>query len=105
MLSNELYVVSSDYINAYGEQVKNVAEPTLSNDAATKNYVDAVNSSIGESLSSLAKCLYDQLSTVEDGALRSLDDRSKISGVISAVIEIRDTLSMMRTALSNLLAR
>ena len=40
LLSNELYVVSSDYVNAYGEQVRNVAEPTLSNDAATKNYVD-----------------------------------------------------------------
>lgn len=40
ILSNELYIVSSDYINAYDEQVKNVAEPILSNDAATKNYVD-----------------------------------------------------------------
>ena len=40
ILSNELYFVSSDYINAYDEQVKNVAEPVDASDAATKNYVD-----------------------------------------------------------------
>ena len=32
--------MSSDYVNAYGQQVRNVAEPSLSSDAATKNYVD-----------------------------------------------------------------
>ena len=40
ILSNELYFVSSDYINAYDEQVKNVAEPVDASDAVTKNYVD-----------------------------------------------------------------
>ena len=40
ILSNELYFVSSDYINAYDEQVKNVAEPVDASDATTKNYVD-----------------------------------------------------------------
>lgn len=39
-MSNELYIVSSDYINAYDAPIKNVAEPTVSSDAATKNYVD-----------------------------------------------------------------
>ena len=32
--------MSSNYINAYGEQLKNLAEPELSDDAATKGYVD-----------------------------------------------------------------
>ena len=40
VLSNELYIVSSDYMNAYGQQIKNVAEPELSDDAATKGYAD-----------------------------------------------------------------
>ena len=35
-----LYVLSSDYINAYDEQIKYVAAPTDDSDAATKNYVD-----------------------------------------------------------------
>lgn len=40
IISNELYIVSGEYINAYGAQIRNVAEPELSNDAATRNYVD-----------------------------------------------------------------
>ena len=36
-----LYVVDDPYLNAYGQTIKNVASPELSNDAATKNYVDS----------------------------------------------------------------
>ena len=39
--SNVIYVVSSDNINAYGQQLKNLAAPTDLGDAATKEYVDA----------------------------------------------------------------
>ena len=35
-----LYVVDEPYLNAYGQTIKNVASPELSDDAATKNYVD-----------------------------------------------------------------
>ena len=38
--SNVIYVVSSDSINAYGQQLKNLAAPTDLGDAATKEYVD-----------------------------------------------------------------
>ena len=41
ILSNELYVVSSDYVETYGQQIKNVADPTDLSDAATKGYVDS----------------------------------------------------------------
>ena len=44
--SNVIYVVSSDYVNAYGQQIKNLAIPTDLNDATTKEYVDAQISSI-----------------------------------------------------------
>ena len=36
-----LYVVDYTYLNAYDQTIKNVASPELSNDAATKNYVDS----------------------------------------------------------------
>ena len=36
-----LYVVDDPYLNAYGQTIKNVALPELSNDAATKDYVDS----------------------------------------------------------------
>lgn len=40
ILSNELYIVSSDYTNMYDKQIKNLAEPTDNTDATTKQYVD-----------------------------------------------------------------
>ena len=49
VLSNELYIVSGDYVNAYGQKIRNVAEPELSDDAATKNYVDASISTLHSS--------------------------------------------------------
>ena len=39
-LSNALYIVESDFIDAYGQQIKNLSAPDLSDDAATKGYVD-----------------------------------------------------------------
>lgn len=44
--TSALYVVSSDVLDAYGERVVDVAEPELSSDAATKNYVDVEISKI-----------------------------------------------------------
>ena len=50
MLSNELYIVSSDYINAYGEQLKNLAQPTDLSDATTKEYVDDISLSLSSQI-------------------------------------------------------
>ena len=36
-----LYVVDDEYLNAYYQTIKNVASPELSDDAATKGYVDS----------------------------------------------------------------
>lgn len=41
VLSNALYVVSADYVETYGQQIKNVADPTDLSDAVTKGYVDS----------------------------------------------------------------
>ena len=41
-LSNALYIVESDFVNAYGQQIKNLANPTDLSDAATKGYVDDI---------------------------------------------------------------
>lgn len=45
LLSNALYIVEDDHIDAYGEQIKNVALPIDLSDAANKEYVDLAISS------------------------------------------------------------
>ena len=97
ILSNELYIVSSDYINAYGEQLKNLAEPTDLSDAATKEYVDNADFSISSQLSDLISAMYDDLKHVAtDSIMSSLEQKSCISNVICAVVGIRDTLVDLR---------
>lgn len=72
-LSNVIYVVSSDYVNAYGQQLKNLAAPTDPGDAATKEYVDAqVGSSRGVTREEAAMIAKDAL-------------RSCLSGILSAI--------------------
>lgn len=41
VLSNAIYEISSDFSNAFGQQIKNVAEPTDDTDVTTKGYVDS----------------------------------------------------------------
>ena len=43
-----IYIVSSDFINANGQQMKNLDAPVDVNDAATKNYVDTAVQSVSE---------------------------------------------------------
>ena len=45
-MSNAMYVVENNIVDAYGQQIKNVAAPTDLSDAATKGYVDNAVSSI-----------------------------------------------------------
>lgn len=40
VLSNQIYLVEEEYADLNGQQIRNVAEPTLSSDVATKGYVD-----------------------------------------------------------------
>ena len=72
-LSNVVYVVSSDCVNAYGQQLKNLAAPTDLGDAATKEYVDAqVSSARGVTREEAALIVKDAL-------------RSCLSGILSAI--------------------
>lgn len=53
--SNELYVLSSDFNNMYGQRVSNVGEPVEDEDAATKKYVDDKIQQIREKAATLVK--------------------------------------------------
>ena len=54
VLSNELYIVSSDTFNMYDERIVNLAEPERSSDAATKAYVDNKAASAAEDISEIS---------------------------------------------------
>ena len=105
ILSNELYIVSGDYINAYGQNIKNLAKPLLSDDAATKGYVDDANVIISSNFTDLISSIYDGLSAIEvDETLSCLNQKSCISSVISAVVGIRDTLALLRQTMATILS-
>ena len=72
-LSNVVYVVSSDCVNAYGQQLKNLAAPTDPDDAVTKEYVDA-------QVSSTRSVTREEVAMIAKDTLRSC-----LSGILSAI--------------------
>ena len=52
-----LYVVESDFINAYGQQIRNLCAPTLLSDATNKEYVDDISSQLCSCISGFSKML------------------------------------------------
>lgn len=74
---NAIYVVSSDYVNAYGGQVKNLAAPTDLDDAATKKYVDE---QIAQALSGCNTMTKDEVIQISKEVFRS-----SLSSMLSAI--------------------
>ena len=70
-----IYVVSSSNINAYGQQIKNLASPTDLSDAATKEYVDKMVSQV--STDYLTK---DEVAQISKDVFRSC-----LSGILSVM--------------------
>ena len=85
ILSNQLYVISSDFIDAYGQQVKNVAKPIELSDATNKGYVD-------DKFAKVKTALADVLTV-------NIEETSNLSTAINAIISLRDVLSALHAAL------
>ena len=51
LVGNALYIVDSNVIDAYGQQIKNVAAPTDLSDATNKEYVDNALTATAHALS------------------------------------------------------
>ena len=107
LLSNVVYVVSSDYLNAYDQRVQNVATPSVDTDAANKKYVDTVSARLSDIAhnemsavsSMLSNALINEITVREktDTAL-SLEISSKV--YIGDYIVSSDNYSMSSTSLS-----
>ena len=85
ILSNQLYVISSDFIDAYGQQVKNVAKPIELSDATNKGYVD-------DKFAKVKTALADVLTV-------NIEETSNFSTAINAIISLHDVLSALHAAL------
>jgi len=94
-LSNSVFIISSDFIDAFGEQMKNLSGPTDESDAATKKYVDDISASLSSTVSSIA-----------DNINQSIQDLSdSISATASADVyqlccSLSSTISSSLTSLS-----
>ena len=104
MSSNILYVVSSDYIDAYGQQLCNLtmAEDNIPSEAANKHYVDAKDTAIENNVNAISASVEEikksfNVDTIDKdpvlSALRRDQNNSDISTVISAVMYIFNTLT------------
>ena len=80
--------MSSDYINAYGEQVKNVAEPTVSSDAATKNYVDVAVAGAASDVTALSDKVGELSANALTGVTLNGVDFTVASNVASLSIDV-----------------
>ena len=86
VLSNALYIVQDSYIDAYGQQMKNLAAPTDLSDATNKKYVDNIVSSslidfYKKSETSSAVEISDAFASIDVGNKIFIDNKiSSISG-------------------------
>ena len=81
ILSNQLYVISSDFIDAYGQQVKNVAKPIELSDATNKGYVD-------DKFAKVKTVLADALTV-------NIETTSDLNTANNAIISLRNVLTAL----------
>ena len=99
--SNTIYIVSSDHLNAFNEQIKNVADGTEAGDAVnfgqltqvsadlSQRITDIVAGDVSEAISDLSTQLTQK---VEDLSTDHLNDVARVDGELSALDERLTTL-------------
>lgn len=106
MSSNTLYIVSSDYMDAYGQQLCNLTmtEDMVASEAANKHYVDAKDGKLATDINAVSssveviKSKFNADTIATDPVLAKLlevKNDSDISTVISAVMYIFNTLTQV----------
>lgn len=86
---NVLYVVDSNIIDAYGQQMKNLADPTELSDAANKKYVD-------DSLTATAHVLSTDYNTKIDAITsdKSVVKQIELNGLTFDIVDNKATLNI-----------
>ena len=91
ILSNTLYIVSSDSLNMYDERIINVGLPLADNDAATKQYVDNLSSTMGDKFLNIKNSINKILPL--NNSLEDNCNTVDLSNIISCLMSIRDALN------------
>lgn len=85
LLSNALYILSANYVDAYGQQLKNLAGPSDLSDATNKGYVD-------DKFAKVKTALADALTI-------NIEATSNLSTTIDAVVSLRNVLTALYSQL------
>ena len=85
-----VYIMSSDYINAYDNFIKNVKTPENDTDAANKKYVDDISATISSTLETTVNTVSMDISAAFEAADEALD--TKLSNKITVDGICVDTL-------------
>lgn len=96
---NALYVISSDGVCMYGQQITDLAEGVLSNDAATYGQVSGISAMCGDLSGRLNEIKTSIISAIGNtlSAESVTDNLSvKLSVVVQCLVDIRNTLSAIR---------
>ena len=100
IVETDLYVISSDYIDGYGERVKNVANGEEATDAATYGQVIDLSTALSNDVKLSVQTLETKIETAVEGGVKALSSEllAPTTGVIPVLGAKVDTLS---TNLSN----
>ena len=100
IVETDLYVISSDYIDGYGEKVKNVADGEEATDAATYGQVIKLSTALSNDVKLSVQTLEQKIETAVEGGVKALSSEllTPTTGVIPVLGAKVDTLS---TNLSN----
>ena len=103
VLSNELYILSGEYVNVYNRKIKYVDTPVDSSDATTKGYVDDAISKLSTELSTQISALSNNISADVKRLSTELSTQiSALSNNISADLKCLSTEVIdVSTLLSN----
>ena len=100
IVETDLYVISSNYIDGYGEKVKNVADGEEATDAATYGQVIKLSTALSNDVKLSVQTLEQKIETAVEGGVKALSSEllTPTTGVIPVLGVKVDTLS---TNLSN----
>ena len=101
LVSSTLYIVESPYVDIYGQQIKNLADPTELSDATNRYYVDETTLAVSSALSTDYVGKISNLSVALSGDIDALS--TNLSGDVDALsVNLSTEISAVRQVFKDL---